>query len=155
MSSSERTSVDHFISKLVLNVELLSVDHFIHLIEFEPLTLRLKVLTIDCSMFTNDLALKSYAFISCSNFFFTSFTLLSRLAWLRNMNTCKKTNHYYYFLFIQRYRTSYSEGTATPPYLSYFCKKNTFSLIFQYSRFSRIFSYFFDDFSKSHRYAAT
>ena len=71
------------------------------------------------------------------------------------MNTCEKNDHYYYFLFIQRYRTSYSEGTATPPYLSYFCKKNTFSLIFQYSRFSRIFSYFFDDFSKSHRYAAT
>ena len=70
------------------------------------------------------------------------------------MNTCEKNDHYYYFLFIQRYRTSYSEGTATPPYLSYFCKKNTFSLIFQYSRFSRIFSYFFDDFSKSHRYVA-
>ena len=83
MSSSERTSVDHFISKLVLNVELLSVDHFIHLIEFEPLTLRLKVLTIDCSMFTNDLTLKSYAFISCSSFFFfflMSFSLLSKLA---------------------------------------------------------------------------
>ena len=82
MSSFERTSVDHFISKLVLNVELLSVDHFIHLIEFEPLTLRLKVLTIDCSMFTNDLTLKSYAFISYSSFFFflMSFSLLSKLA---------------------------------------------------------------------------
>ena len=88
-------------------------------------------------------------------FFFTSFTLLSRLAWLRNMNTCEKTNHYYYFLFIQRYRTSYLESTATPTFLTYFCKRTTFSFISQFSGFSGIFSYFFGDFFKSHRYAAT
>ena len=71
------------------------------------------------------------------------------------MNTCKKTNHYYYFLFIQRYRTSYLESTATPTFLTYFCKRTTFSFISQFFGFSGIFSYFFGDFFKSHRYAAT
>ena len=87
--------------------------------------------------------------------FFTSFPLLSKLAWLRNMNTCEKTNHYYYFLFIQRHRTSYIEGTTTPPFLTYFCKRTTFSFILQFSGFSGIFSYFFGEYFKSHRYAAT
>ena len=59
------------------------------------------------------------------------------------MNTCEKNDHYYYFLFIQRYRTSYSEGTATPPYLSYFCKKKihflSFSNILDFLEFFHIF----------------
>ena len=39
------------------------------------------------------------------------------------MNTFEKNSLNKYFLFIQRYGTSYNEGTATLPYLSYFCKK--------------------------------
>ena len=45
-------------------------------------------------------------------------------------------------------------GPLRPLTLVTFTKK-IHSLIFQYSRFSRIFSYFFYDFSKSHSYAAT
>ena len=71
------------------------------------------------------------------------------------MNTCEKTNHYYYFLFIQRYKTSYIEGTDTPPFLTYFCKRTTYSFILQFSGFSEIFSDFFGDFFKSHRYVDT
>ena len=87
--------------------------------------------------------------------FFMSFPLLSKLLWLRNMNTCEKTNNYYYFLFIQRYKTSYSKGTDTPPFLTYFCKRTTYSFILQFSGFSGIFSDFLGDFFKSHRYADT
>ena len=71
------------------------------------------------------------------------------------MNTCEKTNNYYYFLFIQRYSISYIESTATPSFLTYFCKRTTYSFILQFSGFSVIFSDFFGDYFKSHRYAAT
>ena len=64
-------------------------------------------------------------------------------------------NKYYYFLFIQRYRTSYIEGTATSPFLTYFCKRITYSFMLQFSGFSGKFSDFFDNYFKSHRYAAT
>ena len=58
------------------------------------------------------------------------------------MNTCEKNDHYYYFLFIQQYRTSYSEGTATPLTLVTFAKKIhflSFSNILDFLEFFHIF----------------
>ena len=72
------------------------------------------------------------------------------------MNTCENNDHYYYFYLYSDTGSHSMREPLRPLILVTFAKKkNTFSLIFQYSRLSTKFLDFFNDFFKSHRYAAT